>query len=88
MSFVGRYVYTYVELVFRDRSYRSATEWQWQNKNTDNKNKNKKNKQIRNNNIHIDNCMYRYITMDNFVSTTILCAIRADPPYTQNTHAV
>ncbi len=40
MSFIGRYVNTYDEFIFRDRSYRSATEWQWQNKNTDNKKKN------------------------------------------------
>ncbi len=40
MSFIGRYVNTYEELVFHDRSYRSATEWQQQNKNTGNKKKN------------------------------------------------
>ncbi len=31
-------------ICFRDRSYRSATEWQWQNKNTYNKRRIKKNK--------------------------------------------
>ncbi len=40
-------------------------------KNTDNK----KNKQIMNNNIQIDNFMYRYITMYKCVCTGILCAI-------------
>ncbi len=40
-------------------------------KNTDNK----KLKRTSNNNIQIDNCMYRYITVDSFVCTGILCAI-------------
>ncbi len=49
MSFIVRYEYTYEELVFRDSSYRSATERQQQNKITDNK------RTISNNNIQIDN---------------------------------
>ncbi len=43
MSFIARYEYTYEELVFRDSSYRSATERQQQNKITDNKRRMKKN---------------------------------------------
>ncbi len=36
----------------------------------------KKNKYISNNNIQIDNLqVYRYITVDSFVSTGMLCAI-------------
>ncbi len=64
MSFIARYVYTYKEFVFvTEATARSATEWQWQNKNTDNKKKNLKEQVM--NNIQIDNCVYRYITMDN-----------------------
>ncbi len=31
-AFIARYVYTYKEFYFQDRSYRSATEWQQQDK--------------------------------------------------------
>ncbi len=60
MSFIGRYVYTYEELVF----VTEATAVQ--------QNITRIIKRIRNNNVHIDNCMYMYI-MDSFMYRYIMC---------------
>ncbi len=81
MSFIARYVYTYKEFVF-------VTEATAVQQNDSDKIKTqiiqiwiKKDKQIRNNNINIDNFMYRYITMDNLVCTGIVCAIEVLTKY-------
>ncbi len=45
------------------------------------KNINKKEQVIMNNNIQIDNCMYRYITIGSFVCTGVLYAIEVYTKY-------
>ncbi len=70
MSFIARYVYLYDGFVFVTED--TAVQ---QNDSDRTKTDNKKNTQTRNNNIQMYNCMYRYITMDSFVCTGIVCVI-------------